>query len=110
MWKNLPYKGCIYFSIILNAVSVIFILVLKRILPPVVPLFYGLPAGADQLTSNLGLLLAPATGFAITAVNVFISNMTRDIFLRRALIISSAFASILLAITVIKIVFLVGFF
>lgn len=110
MWKNIPYKGCVYFSVILNLVSIVLIFILKEFLPPVVPLFYGLPAGAEQLTPSLGLILAPISGFIIMAINIFISNLTHDAFLKKTLIISSAFISLLLAIAVTKIVLLVGFF
>lgn len=110
MWKDLPYKGCVYFSLILNALSLIFILISRGFLPPVVPLFYGLPSGADQLTPGLGLVVAPVTGIAMTFINIFVGDLTRDIFLKKTLIISSAFVALLLSIAVIKIVLLVGFF
>jgi hypothetical protein len=41
---------------------------------------------------------------------MLISNTIRDIFLKKALVISSAFISLLLAITIIKIVLLIGLF
>jgi hypothetical protein len=110
MWKNVPYKGCVYFSVGVNLVLIVLILVLKGFLPPVVPLFYGLPAGAEQLTPSLGLILAPIAGLIITGINIFVSNLTHDVFLRKALIISSAFISLLLAIAVSKIILLVGLF
>ena len=110
MWKDLPYKGCVYLSVLLNIVSTVVIFTLKGTLPPVVPLFYGLPVGAEQLTPMLELFLAPAAGLIITAINVFVSIFSKDIFLKKSLIISSAFISLLLAITVVKIVLLVRFF
>jgi hypothetical protein len=110
MWKKLPLKGCIYFSIVINLISVVVIIALRSLLPPVVPLFYGLPSGAEQLTPTLGLVLAPATGLVITILNLFLTNLTSDIFLKKTLIISGAFISLLLAITVTKIFLLVGFF
>lgn len=110
MWKNLPYKGCVYFSIVINVFSAVVILVLKGFLPPIVPLFYGLPEGSEQLIPTLGLILVPATGLAITALNVLLCGTIRDTFLRKLLIISSAFISLLLMITTIKIILLVGFF
>ena len=106
----MPYKGWVYFSVGLNAVSVIFIFALKGLLPPVVPLFYGLPAGSEQLAPTLGLVLAPAVGLIITTINIFISHLTQDSFLKKTLIIASALVSLLLSITVLKIVLLVGFF
>jgi len=110
MWKKTPFKGYVYFSFGLNLILIVAILVLRDLLPPVVPLFYGLPIGTDQLISTTTLVVAPIAGLVITLTNVFISNLLSDGFLRRSLIISSGFVSLLLAITVIKIVLLVGFF
>jgi hypothetical protein len=110
MWKDLPYKGCIYFSIALNIVSAVIIVILKGNLPPVVPLFYGLPIGAEQLAPTLELFLTPAAGLIITAINILISFISKDIFLKKLLIISGTFISLLLTITLIKIILLVGFF
>jgi hypothetical protein len=110
MWKNLPYKGYIYFSVALNIVSIILIFVLRGFLPPVVPLFYGLPVGSDQLTPSFGLILAPIAGLAIMTINSLVSNFIKDTFFKKTLIISSAFISLLMAITVSKIILLVGFF
>ena len=110
MWKDLPYKGCVYFSLVLNVLLIGIILILKGFLPPIVPLFYGLPDGSEQLIPYFGLILAPTIGLVITFVNIFVSNTIRDIFLKKALVISSAFISLLLAITTVKIVLLVGFF
>ena len=110
MWKNLPYIGCVYFSVIVNAVSIVLILVLKQMLPPVVPLFYGLPAGIEQLIPNIGLVIAPIAGLTVTVINVLVSLFTNDSFLKKTLIISSAFITFLLNIAVIKIILLVGFF
>jgi hypothetical protein len=110
MWKNLPYKNCIYFSIAINLLSAILILVLKGLLPPVVPFFYGLPDGIEQLVPSLGLIIAPAIGLVITAINIFLCRIIHEVFLKKVLIISTAFISLLLVITNIKIVLLVGFF
>jgi hypothetical protein len=110
MWKGLPYKGCIYFSLALNVLLIGLILILKGFLPPIVPLFYGLPDGSEQLIPYFGLILGPIIGIIITVINMLISNTIRDIFLKKALVISSAFISLLLAITIIKIVLLIGLF
>jgi hypothetical protein len=110
MWKKIPYRGCVYLSVFLNVVSALIVFALKGYLPPVVPLFYGLPTGAEQLTPMLGLFLVPVVGLIITAINVLVSIFSKDDFLKKSLIISSVFISLLLTVTVIKIVLLVGFF
>lgn len=110
MWKDLPYKGCVYFSFILDVVLIVLILAIKTLLPPVLPLLYGLPAGSEQLVPSLWIILAPASGIFITILNVMISSFTGDMFLKKTLTVSSAFVSLLLAIATVKIILLVGFF
>ena len=110
MWKNLPYKSFVYFSLTLNLILEILIFVVKSHLPPLVPLLYGLPSGVEQLTPTDLLFVVPISGIVITIINVLASNLTKDLFLKKILIISSSFVSLLLSITVVKIILLVGFF
>jgi len=110
MWKDLPHKNYIYLSFAVNIITALSILIFRSFLPPVVPLFYGRPIGQFQLVSSLGLLIAPIVAFLITLVNLYIARQTHDNFLKRILIISSFFVSFLIAITVFRIIFLVGFF
>jgi hypothetical protein len=110
MWKDLPHKNYIYLSLGLIAASAFSILIFKNFLPPVVPLFYGRPVGQSQLVGFWGLLIAPAVALAITLINLFIAKHVQDNFLKRVLVISSFFISLLTAITFFRIIFLVGFF
>lgn len=106
----MPFKSFAYFSLIINIIFVAIIVIIKSFLPPVVPLFYGLPAGSEQLVPTLELAIAPVLGLLITLLNIFLSGLVKDVFLKKTLIITSAFISLLLAITVTKIILLVGFF
>lgn len=110
MWKNVPFKGSVYFSITLNLILIIFVIVIEEFLPPVVPLFYGLPSGIDQLVPSLTLILAPILGLITTLINIIISSLIEENFLKKTLIVSSVFISLLFSITVVKIILLVGFF
>lgn len=110
MWKNIPLKGYVYASFGLNLIVVAAIFGLKSFLPPVLPLFYGLATGTNQLTHTYGLLIAPATGLLITLLNICLTIITKDQFFKKTLIISAMFVSILITITVLKIILLVGFF
>ncbi len=78
-------------------------------MPPLAPLFYGRPVGEAQLTNSLGLLIAPGTSFLITVLNLFLSLWTKDDFLKKLLAVSTIVISVLTAITVTKIILLVGF-
>lgn len=110
MWKNLPDKGYVYFSVILSLLSAISIIVLKSFLPPVVPLFYGLPVDSSQLVPSLALLIAPGVAILITFINISLTNLSDDVFFKRTLVASQAFISLLLGIAVLRIVLLVGLF
>lgn len=110
MWKNLPFSKYLYASIVLNIVSIVTIFALKSFLPPVVPLFYGLPGGVNQLVPKLGLIIAPGAGILVALINVILVSFVKDLFFKRTLVVSSIFVSILLFITTIKIILLVGFF
>jgi hypothetical protein len=110
MWKNVTYRNYFLAAIIVDLVTALLIFILKNNLPPLVPLLYGRPAGEAELTVTAGLFIAPGVGFIITFLNLFISLWVKDNFLKKILAISSIVISALMAITIVKIVFLVGFF
>lgn len=110
MWKNLPLKGYVYTSIGFNVLTILAVLLVHGYLPPVVPLFYGLPGGAGQLVASLGLLIGPGIGILVTSLNIGLTAFTKDLFFKKTLVVSSAFVSMLITIATLKIIFLVGFF
>ncbi len=110
IWKDAPFKSSIYTSLVLNLVAIASVLIFKGFLPPVVPLFYGKAIGEGQLVPVLGLLIAPATSIIITILNLVTSSLTHDMFLKKIYAASALLISLLTTISVIKIIFLVGFF
>ncbi len=110
MWKKVTYRNYFLAAIIVNIVTALLILILKQNLPPLVPLLYGRPAGEAELTVTAGLFIAPGVALIVTFLNLFISFWVKDDFLKKILAISSIVISSLMAITIIKIIFLVGFF
>jgi hypothetical protein len=110
MWKKLIYRNYFLAATIVSLVTALLILILKNNLPPLVPLFYGRPSGEAELTITAGLLIAPGVALIITILNLFISFWVKDDYLKKILAISSIVISSLMAITIIKIIFLVGFF
>ncbi|MGA2910430.1 MAG: hypothetical protein ABSE04_01330 [Candidatus Microgenomates bacterium] len=110
MWKKIVFNNYFLAAFILNAISLLVPIVLRSFLPPVVPLFYGRPVGEGQLTTSLGLVIAPAVSILITIINLFLNLWTKDVFLKRVLAASALVISVVTVITVIKIVLLVGFF
>lgn len=109
-WKETPFKGYVYATLAINLFVGLMILIVKGWLPPLVPLFYGLPVSGSQLIPAIGLEIAPGTSLVITAINIYLSFWVKDVFLKKVLVISALTISILSAITVIKIIFLVGLF
>lgn len=109
-WKNAAYKEYYVGAFILSFLSALLLLLIRSVLPPIVPLFYGRPAGEAQLGSSLELLIIPGISILITFINFFISLKVRDNFLKKVLVTGTLAVSILTTLTLAKIVFLVGFF
>ncbi len=84
----------------------IFILLSTKILPPKLPLFYSLPWGDKQLASQQQLLIIPSSIILIALFNLVISwqlhlNLS---FFKKILLLASLLISLILTITLIKIV------
>lgn len=109
-WKSLPFQEYTTISLILSIVTIFVTLLLRSKLPPIVPLFYGRPVGEGQLVPTLGLIIAPGGALIFTLINTFLAILSKDEFLKKTLVLTSFLVSLLLSITVIKIIFLVGFF
>lgn len=110
IWEKSPLKSYIYFAFGINVLTLLSILLAKNLLPPEVPLFYGNAVGESQLIKSFLLVIAPTVSLLILVLNLLLLNMVDDSFLKKALVVSAFFVSILSCITVLKIIFLVGFF
>lgn len=108
-WSGLPLESSIYASFGLSFFLVLVILLLRGFLPPQVPLFYGEPVGEGQLVKSTQLILAPIFSLLVTLINTFAASKINDDFIQKILVISSLFVSILVLITLVRIVFLVGY-
>lgn len=109
-WAHIPFRNFFYLSLFFNIAIIVIIFLIRSFLPPVVPLFYGRPEGEGQLIPTLGLAIAPLAALVLSAVNLILTKLVKDEFIRQILIISTFLISLLTFITVIKIIFLVGFF
>lgn len=109
-WVETPFKSCVYASFAISLLLGAGILIIQNNLPPSLPLFYGKPVGEAELTSVTGFLIAPAASFLITLVNTLLSFTFKDVFIKKILILSSFLVTLLITITLIKIITLVGFF
>jgi len=114
MWEQIKNNWLIQATsravFFLNAASVICIAARLTSLPPLVPLWYSRPWGADQLTHPLWLFILPAGSMALYVVNRAIGvYLTAEylIFTQMAFL-TSLLVSLLSFIAVVKILFLVS--
>lgn len=92
------------------AVSVVLLVWRFPSLPPLVPLWYGKPWGADRLTHPLWLTLLPAGTLIILIVNIIAARiLTRDMLIFTQILAATALlVAILSLVTLTKILFLVS--
>lgn len=92
--------------LILSLIITIAVFLLK-FLPPRLPLFYSLPWGEGQLATYQQFLIIPAIISLITLINLIISWQLHpsQVFFKKMLILSPIVISLILTITLIKIVF-----
>ena len=103
---NLYYKISL-FCFLLNTLVILFILTLQESLPPVVPLFYGLPVSADQLVKSFFLLLPPIISSIFIFTNSFLIRLIKDDFIAKVLTGLNIGTVLLSAISISEIIFLV---
>lgn len=97
------------FVLILFVLSMGVLLWRFQMLPPLVPLWYSRPWGADQLASPYWLLTLPLASIILYGINIFVGmyiTMEYLIF-TQMLFLSSLVVSILSFVALIKILFMV---
>jgi len=95
---------------LISALIAISVIILQGILPPEIPLYYGLPKGQDQLVSTISLIIPSIVSLLIVLLNFIISLFVKDDFIQKILIFTAFACLFLSTITTIKILFLVGNF
>src|SRR5579859_4073122 len=106
--KTGSFQKIAVICIIVNTLTILAILLLKNSLPPVVPLFYGLPVSLDELTTNIGLAIPPLISICLIIINTIIARSTNDAFLEKIFMGLIVAISALSLITIVKIITLVG--
>lgn len=93
-------------SISTSLVVTVTILILLKVLPIKLPLFYSLPWGDSQLVSINQFFILPATLFLMTLINLFLAWQLHpsQSFLKKALLLSLVPISLIVAVTAFKIV------
>jgi len=106
--NKLPLKNFIIVSFFVNIVCLILSFLSKIILPPEIPLFYGLPQNQEQITKSFYLFLPSGISLVLTVINTYISLSINNIYLKKILAMATFLLTILSTVTLIKIIFLVG--
>ncbi|OGM31871.1 hypothetical protein A2803_01135 [Candidatus Woesebacteria bacterium RIFCSPHIGHO2_01_FULL_44_21] len=107
---SMPLANWSLFLLAVNLLTILAITFAKTALPPVLPLFYGNPYGAEQLAPSANLVMPSASALSICVSSIIIGKVLGDDFLKKVLFGGMATATVLALVTTLKIVFLVGNF
>ena len=107
-FEKLPLRGLFIASLIINLIVILLALLSRLILPPQIPLLYGLPQTAEQLVNSIFIILPSTLALVMTIINAFISIFIESTYLKKVLAFTSISLSLLALIGTFKIIFLVG--
>lgn len=108
--KTLPHNKLLVVTPLVALATMLIVVLSRSLLPPEVPLFYGLPEGEDQLVSSLSLIIPSLVSLAIFAINTTLVYFIRDKFIQSALVIATFAVTLLGTITTVRIITLVNSF
>jgi hypothetical protein len=109
-WKRITFRNYFLASGVLILLTAVGILSIKSFLPPLIPLFYGKPSGAEQLAPTWFFFIIPGVSLLIAGVNLLVNTLAGDEVVKKILAVGTLVISIMAAVTVAKIILLVGFF
>lgn len=107
-FEKLPLKPLFITSIVISLIFLLIGVLSIFILPPVVPIFYGLPKTSEQLGNSFFIILPSLISLLLIVTNAIIAINLESQYLKRTLAFSSFLVSILNMITTYKIIALVG--
>ena len=107
-FERLPLRRFYTFSFFLNIFIIGLAFLARFILPPQIPLYYGLPQSSEQIVPASYLFLPSFMSLVFTILNAYVSIFVDNTYLKKVFAFSSILISILTAVTTLKIVFLVG--
>ena len=105
---QIPYKEYFWGCVVINILVIFLTIFLHAFLPPVVPLFYGLAQGEEQLASSWLLGLPALISLVVIILNVVLSLQIKDEFLQKLIVIFGLGTTLFSTVTIVKIVLLVG--
>jgi hypothetical protein len=102
------FKKIFLAVIFINLALIGTVVLLRKNLPPEVPLLYGMPEGETQLVKTIFLTLPAFLTIFFSIINFLISIFVKEKFARQILIYSLIFLSFFSLVSIAKIIFLVG--
>lgn len=98
----------LYLILLIPLALSLLILVLPKFLPTKLPLFYSLPWGETQLATPKQFLIIPAIILLLSLINISIARSLhpQQVLLKKIISLSTILISIILVITIIKIIFI----
>ena len=106
--SSLPLKSLFTISAVINIVFILLGLVGQLVLPPEIPLFYGLPKNSEQLAPSILIIVPASVSLIITVFNAIIATKIEGQYLKKALAFASISVTLLSVVATYKIIFLVG--
>ncbi|KKP47600.1 MAG: hypothetical protein UR39_C0003G0005 [Candidatus Woesebacteria bacterium GW2011_GWA1_33_30] len=96
-------------AIVITNLSVILIGLLARIiLPPEIPIFFGLPQTEEQLAPALFITIPPTISLIFVLINSTMAIHIESFYIKKSLAFGSLAITLLSTIAAFKIIFLVG--
>lgn len=109
-FKRDPFlRWSLLISLVIEVLSLIALFLSWKKLPPLVPLFYSLPWGEEQLATPLTLLLFLLSGFFISLINLIVAYLvfSRSKFLAHILLAITVMSTCLICVTTVQILFMI---
>ena len=104
----IPFPKITLSLLAINLTLAILVLFLKSLLPPQIPLFFGLPRGENQLSTPSLLTIPLIIATLLSLVNTLFLKIIHVDFFQKILIGTNITITILAIISVFKIISLVG--
>ena len=106
----IPFRKYVAIALGVNLITILLGILAQTILPPEIPLFYGLATGSLQLAPSQAILVPPAVSTLIIVVNLGLVKKIGEEFAQKALVLTAIAATAFSTITTLKIILLVGSF
>lgn len=108
--KSFPHSKITISLVIFNLLLIASVFLLKNALPPVIPIYFGMPTGSQQLGPSYALSLPPLASLIVTLIDSIIITLSDDKFLQKTLLAISFVTTFLSTFAFVRIFMLVGSF